>query len=235
MLLPLATLVSFVTGLRARISRSNLAKSATGGGGRLPCGLALLCGLSAVARGEGEIKLPIPGKGVSIEVLIANFSMAADAEKGVPTAEQILDAISSATGVPESFKGYPLGTRAFELAEGGVNHPFLQAFSKPVRDVSCECAREEDPSLPQMLHLLNNKGMLAKVDSPKSRLAAALREKKSDAALIEEIYLATLSRRPTAAEVGIAIRHIEKLGDRVKGLQDLQYALFNLGEFLLRH
>src|SRR5712692_2123870 len=87
------------------------------------------------------------------------------------SAEQILDAISSATGIPETFKGYPAGTRAVELAEGGINHPFLQAFSKPVRDVSCECAREEDPSLPQMLHLLNNAGVLKKVTSPQSHLA----------------------------------------------------------------
>ena len=58
---------------------------------QLICGLALVFGLSAVARAEGEIKLPVPGKSVSIEVFIANFSTAADAEKGVPTAEQILD------------------------------------------------------------------------------------------------------------------------------------------------
>jgi len=151
------------------------------------------------------------------------------------SAEQILDAISAATGVPESFKGYPVGTRAIELAEGGVNHPFLQAFSKPVRDATCECAREEDPSLPQMLHLLNNKGMLGKVSSPQSRLATIAREKKDTAAVIEELYLGTLSRRPTSAEVNIALRHIDKLGDRTRGLQDVQYALFNLGEFLLRH
>jgi hypothetical protein len=151
------------------------------------------------------------------------------------SAEQILDAISSATGVAETFKGYPVGTRAVELAEGGVNHPFLQAFSKPVRDVSCECAREDDPSLPQMLHLLNNKGMLAKVNSPQARLAQAIRDGKDNAALVEQIYLGTLSRRPSAAEVNIALRHIDKLGDRTKALQDLQAALFNLGEFLLRH
>ena len=65
-------------------------------------------------------------------------------------AEQILDAVSSATGVAEKFKGYPAGTRAIALPEGGLNHPFLTAFSKPVRDVICECAREEDPALPQV-------------------------------------------------------------------------------------
>jgi hypothetical protein len=150
-------------------------------------------------------------------------------------AEQVLDAISAATGVPEAFKGYPRGTRAVELAEGGVNHPFLQAFSKPVRDVSCECAREEDPSLPQMLHLLNNKGVLMKVKSAEGLLARALRDSKDDAEVVERLYLATLSRRPTTAEVEIALRHLKTLGNREQGFQDVQLALFNLGEFLLRH
>ena len=150
-------------------------------------------------------------------------------------AEEILDAISSATGVPESFKGYPLGTRAVELAEGGVNHPFLQAFSKPVRDVSCECARDDDPSLPAMLHLLNNAGMLEKIKSPKGRLASLQGRPMSDAAKIETLFLATLSRRPTTAEAEIALRHLRSNDDRTRGLHDLQFALMNLGEFLLRH
>lgn len=150
-------------------------------------------------------------------------------------AEEILDAISSATGVAESFKGYPLGTRAVELAEGGINHPFLQAFSKPVRDVSCECARDDDPSLPEMLHLLNNAGMLEKIRSPKGRVAALQRRQATDAAIIEEMFLATLSRRPTPAEADIALRHVRENADRTRGLHDLQFALLNLGEFLLRH
>ncbi len=150
-------------------------------------------------------------------------------------AEQILDAVSSATGVPETFKGYPPGTRALELAEGGVNHPFLQAFSKPVRDVSCECAREDDPSLPEMLHLLNNVGLLAKVKAPQGRLATDMKAGKDTAVLVEEIYLATLSRRPRKEETEIVTRHLNAIGDRAKGLQDLQYALMNTGEFLLRH
>jgi uncharacterized protein DUF1553/uncharacterized protein DUF1549 len=150
-------------------------------------------------------------------------------------AEEILDAISSATGVPESFKGYPFGTRAVELAEGGLNHPFLQAFSKPVRDVSCECARDDDPSLPQMLHLLNNAGMLDKIKSPKGRLAALKARQLNDAATIEEMFLATLSRRPKVTEAEIAMRHLRSNDDRMRGLYDLQFALMNTAEFLLRH
>lgn len=152
------------------------------------------------------------------------------------SAEQALDAVSMATGVPEKFKGVPLGTKAIELAEGGINHPFLQAFAKPVRDVSCECAREEDPSLPQMLHLLNNAGLLAKLKSPKGRLALWLKTEKDAKKLTENVYLATLSRAPRPDEVAVMVRHIASLeGDTAKAMQDLQFALMNSSEFLLRH
>ncbi|MBN9118660.1 MAG: DUF1553 domain-containing protein [Planctomycetes bacterium] len=150
-------------------------------------------------------------------------------------AEQILDAVSGATGVPERFKGYPVGTRAIALPEGGVNHPFLMAFSKPARDVICECAREEDPALPQVLHMLNNAGVLAKVKSPNGRIAGWLKAGKDDAWIVEHVYLATLCRRPTAREKELVTKHLAGVNDRAAGLQDVQHALLNLNEFLLRH
>jgi hypothetical protein len=150
-------------------------------------------------------------------------------------AEQILDAVSSATGVAERFKGYPTGTRAIALPEGGLNHSFLMAFSKPVRDVICECAREEDPALPQVLHMLNNAGVLAKVKSADGRIAGWLKAGKKDEWIVEHIYLATLSRRPTAREKELVTKHLAGAKDRAAGLQDVQHALLNLNEFLLRH
>jgi hypothetical protein len=150
-------------------------------------------------------------------------------------AEQVLDAVSLATGVPESFKGFPAGTRAVDLPEGGIDHPFLQAFSRPVRDVTCECAREDDPSLPQVLHMLNNAGVLAKVRSPKGHVATWLKDGKSPEWIVEQIYLATLSRRPTARERELVGKHLATVGDRTAGLLDVQHALLNLNEFLLRH
>ncbi|HEX4607712.1 MAG TPA: DUF1553 domain-containing protein, partial [Urbifossiella sp.] len=150
-------------------------------------------------------------------------------------AEQALDAVSSATGVPERFKGYPVGTRALDLPEGGVAHPFLQAFSKPVRDVTCECAREDDPGLPQVLHMLNNAGVVGKVRSADGRVAGWLKAGKETDGIVEQIYLATLSRRPTAREKELVMRHLSTVPDRAAGLQDVQHALLNLNEFLLRH
>src|SRR5262249_49789048 len=101
------------------------------------------------------------------------------------TAEQILDAISSATGVAERFPGYPPGTRAIEIAEGETSNPFLRAFTKPVRNDACDCARETEPSLNQVIHLVNDAELLAKIESPGNRLALAAKEGKSTKELVE--------------------------------------------------
>jgi hypothetical protein len=52
---------------------------------------------------------------------------------------------------------------------------------------------------------------------------------------VERIYLATLSRRPTARERELVAWHLAGVKDRAAGLQDVQHALLNLNEFLLRH
>ena len=137
--------------------------------------------------------------------------------------------------MPERFPNYPLGTRAVALAEGAVNHKFLQAFTKPIRDVGCECARETDPTLNQVVHLLNNPELLNKIESPQSRLGRWLENDKTNAEIVELLYLATLSRRATAAEQKLAADYLQTANDRSTGFRDLQHALLMSNEFLLRH
>jgi hypothetical protein len=151
------------------------------------------------------------------------------------TAEQILDAISAATGIPERFPGYPRGTRAIEIAEGETSNQFLRAFTKPVRNDACDCARESEPSLNEVIQLVNNADLLAKIESPENRLALAAKAGKPVAELVELAFVATLSRRPTAGESAIALHHIARTADHLAGLRDLQHALINSNEFLLRH
>jgi hypothetical protein len=150
-------------------------------------------------------------------------------------AEQLLDAISMATGIPEKFPGYPLGTRAISLAEGNIKHRFLQAFTKPIRDVACECARETDPSMSQVVHLMNNGGLLDKVESSSSRLGKWIAAGKTNDEVVELLYLATLSRRPTPKENALASGYVQESPNRKQGLQDLQHVLIMSNEFLLRH
>ena len=82
---------------------------------------------------------------------------------------------------------------------------------------------------------MNNKGILDKVDAGDSRLGRWLAANLADEKIIENIYLATLTRRPTPAELGFARRHIGESRTRNEGLQDLQHALLNSNEFLFRH
>jgi hypothetical protein len=151
------------------------------------------------------------------------------------TSEQLLDAISSAIGVPDEYPGYPAGTRAGELAEGAVENHFLMATSRPIRDTACDCAREEDADLAGAIHLLNNPNLLKRLTSPKSRIGLALTAKQPPREIIEQLYLATLSRLPTEREQKIADEYIKEQGDLSAALQDLQHALLNGSEFLLRH
>ena len=151
------------------------------------------------------------------------------------SAEQLLDAISTVTGIPQDFPGHPLGTRAIELSEGAIEHPFLKAFSRPVRDVTCECAREDDPSLSQVIHLMNNRDIIEGIKSSQSHLGQWLLAGKPDDEVVELVYLSTLSRRPTTAEQELVRKYLTSAGDRAAGFYDLEHALLISNEFLLRH
>jgi hypothetical protein len=151
------------------------------------------------------------------------------------SAEQVLDAISSAIGVDATFTKTPLGTRAIELADGTIDHPFLQAFSKPVRDVICECAREDEPSLNQVLHLVNNAKIIGDIASSRSRVSRWIAEGMNDAQILESMYLSTISRRPTEGERQLIAKYLAEAKVREAAFHDLQHALLNSNEFLLRH
>jgi hypothetical protein len=66
-----------------------------------------------------------------------------------------------------------------------------------------------------------------------TRVAKLLKSGKTDNEMIEELFLSSLSRRPTTDEVEVAKRVIAK--DKKIGLEDIQWALLNTTEFLVNH
>ena len=105
-----------------------------------------------------------------------------------------------------------------ELAEGGIDNIFLAAFAKPVHNSACECSsRDNEPSLTQVMQLINNGVVLAKLKSPTGLIDRLVADAKTTPELIELIYLATLSRRPSAAEMELVDRHLSQVGDRTAG------------------
>jgi hypothetical protein len=66
-----------------------------------------------------------------------------------------------------------------------------------------------------------------------TRVGKLLKSGKTDDQIIEELFLASLSRRPKAQELDVAKRVIAS--DRKIGFEDIQWALLNTTEFLVNH
>jgi hypothetical protein len=150
-------------------------------------------------------------------------------------AEQLLDAICAATGMPEKFPGLPLGTRAVQLPDGEINHVFLKTFGQPGRELACECEREGDSNLAQALQLINGPTINDKVRNPGNRLGKLAERKLSDVEILNELYLASLCRPPAEGEIQANLQHVTKGSDKRKAWEDVQWALINSKEFLFRH
>lgn len=146
-------------------------------------------------------------------------------------AEVLLDAIGDATGVAETFPGYPVGVRACQLPDPGMNSTFLSLFGRSERTTACACERRGEVTLPQLLHLQNGEGVLSKIKSPEGRLTPLLSAQSSDAQVVEELFLVCLSRLPTAEDQE-TVRLALAAGDpRDEVFRDLFWALLNSKEF----
>jgi hypothetical protein len=158
-------------------------------------------------------------------------------------AEQLLDAIAQATDVQQKFDGFPLGTRATQLPGAMVpgrgktaldSDKFMRLFGKPERLLSCDCERSEDTTLNQALQMITGQLVNKAVAAADNRLGKLLAAGKTNAAILEELYLATLCRLPGDRECEVLLARIERAVDRRQALEDVLWALLNAKEFLLR-
>jgi hypothetical protein len=140
-------------------------------------------------------------------------------------AEPMLDALTQVTGVQEKFSGYPPGTRAMQVY-GGAGGYMLASFGRLSRDIICE--RESQPDMAQTMHLISGSTIATKVAGAKLDLAL------SDDQLLQNIYLMSLSRRPSTGERAAVVAEIAKR-DRRAVYEDLLWAILNSKEFLYQH
>jgi hypothetical protein len=148
-------------------------------------------------------------------------------------AEQLMEALTLATGVRPNFPEVPADTTAEEFPDPHVGKDgFLDLFGRPQRESACECERKTDLSLPQALNLVNGRTISDTIADPTGRIAKALIAGATDRSLIEDMYLATLSRTPTATELDKAITYLRGGESRAARAQDLLWALVNSKAFL---
>ena len=148
------------------------------------------------------------------------------------SAEQLMDAVAQATGVRPNFAGMPKGMRAVEIPDGVVEgNDFLSLFGRPKRQSACECERTSNITLSHALNMINGVTVSDAVSSKTGKIAKIVEAEKEDTKVVEEIYLACLSRLPSEKEAA-AIDFSSKGGSRLEIAQDLGWALLNSPAFL---
>lgn len=149
------------------------------------------------------------------------------------TAEQLQDALTIATGSRPKFAEVPEDMLAEQLPDPHVGKDgFLDLFGRPQRESACECERRTELSLPQALNLVNGGEIATSIGDPKGRISAMILANVSDREMVEELYMSSLSRKPTALEYDKAATFLRSGKSRAAKAQDLLWALVNSKAFL---
>jgi hypothetical protein len=156
-------------------------------------------------------------------------------------AEQVVDVLNSALGVDEPFAGQdaaPAGTKMVEVGSSRLNGNVayaLRIFGRPPRTTACDCERSAEPALPQTLFRMTDPTISNKLAAANGRVQQLVKAKLTEEQLVEEAFLATLSRLPKAHEKESAVAHVRAARTRLDATTDLVWALINTREFILNH
>lgn len=143
----------------------------------------------------------------------------------------LLDSINSACGTTDQFGPFPRGTTAVELPLM-VRHDFLDRFGRSDREFLAVLDPHVEPTLTQTLHLINSSYINNKVAARGGTVEQLTGEIQNDAKLVEELYLRTLCRPPSEAEVKQVLDYLGTVSNRREAFEDLLWALITSREFL---
>ena len=149
-------------------------------------------------------------------------------------AETLLDCVSEVTSTKDKFRGLPEGARAVQIADGTTSTYFLTAFGRSPRTTVCEAEASTDPSLSQALHMLNGattQGKIAQGKLVKQWLDAKLEVPQ----VLEHIFIRSLARKPTEAEVQSLGKLVAESPNPQAGLEDAFWVVLNSREFMFNH
>jgi hypothetical protein len=156
-------------------------------------------------------------------------------------AEQVVDVLNSALGVDEEFTaadGIPANTKVVEVGSSRLTGNLayaLRIFGRPPRTTACDCERAMEPALPQTLFRMTDQAIMRKFVIPDCRALKLARSKLNNEELVEELFLATLTRFPKPDEKTEAVRHLATAKNKTEAVTDVLWALVNTREFILNH
>jgi hypothetical protein len=140
----------------------------------------------------------------------------------VMSPEQLYDSLAQVTAMG---KGEPRAKGQGKGAVGGGRERFVTFFLAGAEETS---PVEYEAGIPQALRLMNSPVM----NNP-AAAKAVVGSAATPAEAVERIYLAALSRRPTAAETRDLTAYVAAAGGPAAGYADVLWAVLNSSEFTL--
>ncbi len=161
------------------------------------------------------------------------------------TGPEAADAVAVATNAPYAVKYYGQSRKYVKEAvnpqkmKGGGNpenrevYSLMQAYYQSERALP---PADKSMATPVQAMMMMGSPVVTKrvTGEGSTRVANLLKSDKSDDAIIEELFLSSLSRSATTEEVEVAKRLIAEKGKRT-GVETIQWVLLNTPEFLLNH
>ena len=152
--------------------------------------------------------------------------------------EVLADAISDVLGVPDVYGNEPKGTRAVSLFDPNTESDALDILGRCGRETSCESSVGATDGLQRKLHLFNGDLLNARIGVPGSRLDRLIAADKLPTEIVNEFYLAALSRHPTETEQQFWEQHIDvsaSANSQRAVLEDMVWGLLTCNEFVMNH
>ena len=113
----------------------------------------------------------------------------------------------------------------------------LEQFGRPQRNsgVQCDCERDSNASVLQVLSLANHPRIRQKIADDKGHVARILKAHADNDKRIDEVFLVALCRPPTDAERQACAKYVRESATEAEGLRGVMWSVLNTREFLLQH
>jgi hypothetical protein len=151
-------------------------------------------------------------------------------------ADVLLDSISAVTATPSNFNGSPAGLRATQLFEGGyrANNYFLKTFGLCSRESINVSETRLEPTLAQVLHLLNGDTVEGKL-ARSTVIADMLKEGLKPEEILDAIFVRALSRTASEPERKRLLPLLAANPKDRKAYDDVLWAVLSSTEFAFNH
>ncbi|SIO06259.1 Protein of unknown function [Singulisphaera sp. GP187] len=151
------------------------------------------------------------------------------------SAHQMADALAQVTDVVNRYPNRAAGTRAIDVTDPATTSTILETFGRCARTNGCSSVSTPSLSLRQSLLMIGGDVIEGKVSHLNGYLANLLDLQPEPEEIVENLYLRTLCRPPTAEESSHWVAELKQATSMRETAEDLFWALLGSREFAFNH